>query len=72
MLSLTSDVMRAIREFLDFLLCEHAQDDDEVLALFEALVRLLQSFRVDEAAVDLGPAGTWRNTLLIRLCRPSQ
>lgn len=64
---LTSDVAGTVGEFLDFILCEDAQDDDKVLALFEALVGFLQRFGVDEAAVDLGPACTWRNALFIGL-----
>lgn len=64
---LTSDVARAVGELLDFILCEDAQDDDKVLALFEALVGFLECFRVDQAAVDLGPACTRGNALFISL-----
>jgi hypothetical protein len=64
---LTSDVSGTVGEFLDFILCEDAQDDDKVLTLFEALVGLLQRFGVDEAAVDFGPACAWGNTLFIGL-----
>lgn len=66
---LTSDIARTVGELLDFVLCEDAQDDDKVLAFFEALVGFLQRFRVDEAAVDLGPACTWRDALFIGLLR---
>jgi hypothetical protein len=64
---LTSDIARTVGEFLDFILCEDAQNDDKVLALFEALVGFLQRFGVDEAAVDFGPACTWGNALFIGL-----
>jgi hypothetical protein len=64
---LTSDIARTVGELLDLILCEDAQDDDKVLALFEALVGFLQRFGVDEAAVDLGPARTWGNALFIGL-----
>lgn len=64
---LTSDVAGAIGEFLDFFFGQDAQDDDEVLALFEALVGFLERFRVDEAAVDFGPAGAGRDAFLICL-----
>jgi hypothetical protein len=52
---------------LDFFFGEDAKDDDEVLTLFEALVGFLQGFGVDEAAVDLGPAGTGWDAFLMRL-----
>jgi hypothetical protein len=64
---LTSDIARTVGELLDFVLCEDAQDDDKVLAFFEALVGFLQRFGVDKAAIDLGPARTWRNALFIGL-----
>jgi hypothetical protein len=64
---LTSDITGAVGEFLNFFFCEDAKDDDEVLTLFEALVGFLQSFGIDEAAVDLGPAGTWWDAFLMRL-----
>jgi hypothetical protein len=52
---------------LDFFFGEDAKDDDEVLTLFEALVGFLQGFGVDEAAVDLGPAGTGGDAFLMGL-----
>ena len=68
----TSDIPRAVSELPDLILCKDAQDDDKVLALLEALVRFLQRFGVDEAAVDLGPACTWGDTLFIGLSIWSQ
>jgi hypothetical protein len=67
LVELTSDVTGAVGEFLDFFLCEDAKDDDEVLTLLEALVGFLESFGVDEAAIDLGPAGSWWNAFLVGL-----
>jgi hypothetical protein len=64
---LTSDVAGTVGELLDLVLCEDTQDDDEVLAFFEALVGFLQRFGVDEAAIDLGPACTWWNALFVGL-----
>ena len=64
---LTSDVARTVGELLNFILGQDTQDDDKVLAFFEALVGFLQRFGVDKAAVDLGPACTWRNALFIGL-----
>ena len=64
---LTSDIARTVGELLDFILCEDAQDDDKVLAFFEALVGFLQRFGVDKAAIDLGPACSWWDAFLMRL-----
>ena len=64
---LTSDVASAVGEFLNFFLGEDAEDDDEVLSLFETLVGFLESFGVDETAIDLGPACSWWNAFLMRL-----
>lgn len=65
--SLTSDLTCAVGEFLDLFFCEDTEDNDEVLTLFEALVGLFESFGVDEAAVDFGPAGSWWDAFLMRL-----
>lgn len=65
---LTSDLARAIGELLDLFFGEHAQHDDEVETLLEALLCVFERFRVDETTVDLGPAGARRNALLIGLC----
>ena len=65
--ALTSDVAGAIGEFLDLFFGEDAEDDDEVLTLFETLVGLFKSFRVDQTAIDLGPAGSWWDAFLMRL-----
>jgi len=67
----TSDYSRAICEFLDFLFREHTKDDDAVKTLLEALFRFFESFGIDEAAINLGPASTGWNTLLCRLPRVS-
>ena len=44
---LTSDVTSAVGEFLNFFFGKDAEDDDEVLTLFEALVGLFKSFGID-------------------------
>jgi len=67
LICLTSDVASAIGEFLNLFFGEDAEDDDEVLTLFEALVGLLESFRVDETTVDLGPARSRWDAFLMRL-----
>ena len=64
---LTSDVAGAISELLNLLFGEDAKHNDEVLTLFETLVGLFKCFRVDQTAVDLGPAGSWWDAFLMRL-----
>ena len=64
---LTSDVAGAVSELLDLFLGEDTKNNDEVLTLFEALVGLLESFRVDETTVDLGPARSRWDAFLMRL-----
>jgi hypothetical protein len=44
---LTSDVASAVGEFLNLFFGKDAEDDDEVLTLFEALVGLFESFGID-------------------------
>jgi hypothetical protein len=64
---LTSDVAGAVSELLDLFLGEDTKNNDEVLTLFETLVGLFKCFRVDQTAVDLGPARSWWNAFLMCL-----
>lgn len=64
---LTSNIAGAVGKFLDLFFGEDTEDDDEVLTLFEALIGLFESFRVDETTVDLGPARSRWDTFLMRL-----
>lgn len=63
----TSDVAGAVSKLLNLLFGEDAKDDDEVLTLFETLVGLFKSLWVNQTAVDLGPARSWWDALLMRL-----
>ena len=64
---LTSDVAGAVSELLYLFLGEDTKNNDEVLTLFETLVGLFKSFRVDQTAVDLGPARSRWDAFLMRL-----
>lgn len=55
--SLLADGLGLIRKFLNLLLRQDPQHDDTVLALLETLLGAFESFRVDEFAVNAGPAG---------------
>ena len=66
-ISLTSDVAGAIGEFLNLFFGEDTKHNDEVLTLLETLVRFFESFGVDQTAINLGPARSWRDAFLMRL-----
>jgi len=61
--SALADLLGAISELLDFFLGQNTEHYHTVHALFEALLGLLQGFRVDEATVDPGPASAYRDIL---------
>lgn len=52
----TSELPSAVSKLLNLLLREHTQHDNTFESLLEAFLSLLKRFRVDKAAIDLGPA----------------
>lgn len=60
-----ANLVGAICQLLNILFRQHPQHDHAIHALFEPLFGLVECLRVDEAAVDLRPAGARRDVLAL-------
>lgn len=67
MVIFTSNLSRLVRELLNFLLCQDSEYNDTIETFFESFLGCFEGFRVDQAAIDLGPTRARRDALLCGL-----